>query len=48
MKSGVVTLTELFLYAQYSVAKRTNAAQIPMMGRIFGTGEMLFKPSVLP
>jgi hypothetical protein len=41
---GVVTLTELFLYTQFHVAERTKAAQIPMMGRIFGSGEMLFRP----
>lgn len=42
--NGVITLTELFLYVQYEVAKQTNSGQIPMLGRIKGDGEMLFEP----
>jgi uncharacterized caspase-like protein len=41
-KNGVISLTELFLFVQYQVADRTKASQIPMMGRILGSGEMLF------
>jgi len=43
--NGVITLTELFLYVQYEVAKKTDSGQIPMLGRIKGDGEMLFSPS---
>lgn len=43
MKTGVMSLTELFLYVQYAVAQRTKSSQIPMMGRIRGSGEMLFQ-----
>ncbi len=39
---GVTTLTELLLYVQYEVARRTDAAQIPMLGRVTGSGEMVF------
>lgn len=39
---GVITMTELFLYVQYETARQTQSAQIPMMGRVFGQGEMLF------
>ena len=42
--NGVITLTELFLYVQYEVAKRTESNQIPMLGRMKGDGEMLFAP----
>jgi hypothetical protein len=42
-KNGVISLTELFLYVQYEVASRTSSSQIPMMGRVFGSGEMLFR-----
>lgn len=43
-KDGVISLSELFLFTQYHVAKHTNSRQIPMLGRFFGDGEMLFKP----
>jgi len=39
---GIITLTELLLYVQYEVAQKTNATQIPMLGRIHGDGEMIF------
>ena len=42
--NGVITLTELFLYVQYEVARRTDSQQIPMLGRMKGDGEMLFRP----
>jgi hypothetical protein len=45
MGGGVITLSELLLYVQYEVARQTNSAQIPMMGRIMGDGEMLFRPA---
>jgi len=41
--SGLITLSELFVYVQYNVAKDTNAKQIPMLGRMRGDGEMLFQ-----
>lgn len=40
--SGVITLSELFSYVQHAVAKHSSGSQIPMMGRIMGSGEMLF------
>ncbi|SLM47434.1 conserved protein of unknown function [Nitrospira japonica] len=43
-KSGVITLSELLLYVQYNVARTTNSRQIPMLGRVKGDGEMLFRP----
>jgi hypothetical protein len=42
--NGVITLTELFLYVQYEVARQTDSQQIPMLGRMKGAGEMLFAP----
>jgi hypothetical protein len=39
---GIITLTELLLYVQYEVAKKTHGTQIPMLGRIEGQGEMIF------
>jgi len=44
-KSGIISLTELFLYTQYNVAKQTDSKQIPMLGRLTGDGEMLFRPN---
>jgi hypothetical protein len=41
-KDGIITLSELLIYVQYNVAKRTNSQQVPMSGRISGTGEMIF------
>ncbi len=38
----IVTLTELLLYTRYNVAKETNGAQTPMIGRLKGPGEMVF------
>jgi Caspase domain len=43
-KNGIISLTELFLYTQYNVAKQTDSKQIPMLGRLIGDGEMLFRP----
>ena len=43
-KSGIITLTELLLYVQYNVAQHTDSRQIPMLGRVKGSGEMLFRP----
>jgi hypothetical protein len=43
-KNGIISLTELFLYTQYNVAKQTDSKQIPMLGRLTGDGEMLFRP----
>jgi hypothetical protein len=44
-KNGIISLTELFLYVQYNVAKQTDSRQIPMLGRLRGDGEMLFRPT---
>jgi hypothetical protein len=42
-KDGVVSLTELLLYVRYQVAQKTNGSQTPMIGRLDGTGEMIFQ-----
>lgn len=44
----IITLTELFLFVQYEVAKQTAGSQIPMIGRISGQGEIIFdkRPNV--
>lgn len=39
----VVSLTELLLYVRYEVARKTNGAQTPMIGRLQGSGEMIFQ-----
>lgn len=44
-RGGVITLSDLYTYVQYNVAKKSNSQQIPMLGRLTGDGEMLFKPS---
>jgi uncharacterized caspase-like protein len=41
-KDGIITLDELLVYVQYNVAKYTNSAQVPVCGRISGTGEIIF------
>jgi hypothetical protein len=43
-RGGVITLSDLYTYVQYNVALRSQSLQIPMMGRLSGDGEMLFKP----
>lgn len=43
-RGGVITLSDLYTYVQYNVARQTNSQQIPMLGRLTGDGEMLFKP----
>lgn len=43
--NGLITLSELFVYVQYKVAEQTQAAQIPMLGRMKGDGEMIFLPA---
>jgi uncharacterized caspase-like protein len=47
-KNGIISLTELFLYTQYNVARQTDSKQIPMLGRLAGDGEMLFRPAAKP
>lgn len=42
-KDGIITLTELLVYVQYNVANYTGAKQTPMLGRISGSGEMIFE-----
>lgn len=44
-RGGVITLTDLYIYVQYNVAAQTKSQQIPMLGRLMGDGEMLFKPN---
>ena len=39
----VVSLTELLLYVRYEVARKTNGTQTPMIGRLEGSGEMIFQ-----
>lgn len=41
-KDGIITLSELFIYVNNTVVKRTNGSQIPSLGRIQGEGEMIF------
>ncbi len=41
---GTITLTELLVYIQYEVARKTGSQQIPMLGRMVGNGEMIFRP----
>jgi uncharacterized caspase-like protein len=41
-RKGVVTLLDLMAYVRGAVAKDTGGAQVPMMGRISGTGEIMF------
>jgi hypothetical protein len=43
-QGGVITLSELYLYVQYEVARKTGSKQIPMLGRMRGEGEMIFQP----
>jgi uncharacterized caspase-like protein len=43
--NGLITLSELFVYVQYKVAEQTQATQIPMLGRMKGDGEMIFRPA---
>lgn len=43
IQDGVVSLSELLLYVRYQVAKFTDGEQTPMMGRLSGAGEMIFK-----
>jgi uncharacterized caspase-like protein len=44
-QDGVVSLSELLVYVRYNVANRTNGRQTPMIGRLSGSGEMIFWPS---
>lgn len=39
---GVITLSELLTYVRWNVARETQAAQTPTMGRLRGSGEMIF------
>ncbi len=39
----VVSLTELLLYVRYEVARKTHGTQTPMIGRLDGSGEMIFQ-----
>ena len=39
---GVISLSELLVYVRYNVALQTQSRQTPMMGRLYGTGEMVF------
>jgi len=44
MRNGLMTLSQLFVYVQWEVAKQTDSKQIPMIGKITRDGEMLFWP----
>lgn len=46
--NGVITLTQLYAYVQYKVTERSKSRQTPMLGRLNGDGEMLFKPTLKP
>jgi uncharacterized caspase-like protein len=41
---GVISVTELLLYVRAKVAERSKGKQTPMLGRISGPGEMMFRP----
>lgn len=43
IEDNVISISELLLYVRYQVAKQTDGSQTPMMGRISGAGEMIFK-----
>jgi hypothetical protein len=43
IEDKVISISELLLYVRYQVAKGTDGAQTPMMGRVSGAGEMIFK-----
>ncbi len=43
IEDGVISLSELLLYVRFQVAKWTDGEQTPMMGRLSGAGEMIFK-----
>lgn len=38
-----ISLSELLVYVRYMVARRTNGTQTPMLGRLNGSGEMIFR-----
>jgi len=42
-QDNVISLTELLLYVRYEVATKTKGAQTPMIGRLEGSGEMIFQ-----
>ncbi|TVZ41909.1 putative peptidoglycan binding protein [Alteromonadaceae bacterium 2753L.S.0a.02] len=44
IEDGVISLSELLLYVRFQVAKKTDGLQTPMIGRLSGEGEMIFKP----
>ncbi len=43
LKMELFSTTELLLYIRHGVAEYTNGMQVPMMGRISGSGEMIFQ-----
>lgn len=45
LKDGTISATELLLYTRYNVASYTSGMQVPMMGRVSGSGEMVFQLS---
>jgi hypothetical protein len=43
IEDGVISLSELLLYVRFQVAKETDDLPTPMIGRLSGAGEMIFK-----
>ena len=39
---GIISLSEILIYTQFNVAKHTDGKQTPMLGRVTGSGEMIF------
>jgi len=42
-QDGVITVSELLTYVRWNVANETQSSQTPMLGRLSGSGEMLFE-----
>jgi Caspase domain len=40
---GVITVSELLTYVRWNVANETGSSQTPMLGRLSGSGEMIFQ-----
>jgi hypothetical protein len=41
-RDGVITVSELLTYVRWNVATESHSSQTPMLGRLSGSGEMLF------
>jgi Caspase domain len=42
-QDGVITVSELLTYVRWNVANETQSSQTPMLGRLSGSGEMVFQ-----